>query len=257
VTQAATQTKNKPVWVDLATKDAAGSRDYYGKLLGWRVEVNPDPQYGEYGRAQLNGKDVAGIGPTQSADQPTAWALYIGSESADALASTVEAAGGMVVSQPFDVGDQGRMAVFRDPTGAFISTWQATQMGGFQEQGNNAFVWAELNARGVEQATPFYQKVFGWDIRQSEMPNAPDYTEFLVDGDSIAGAWEMNPNAEAGTPNFWLVYFGVEDVDRAARKAIELGGREVSAPRDFPGGRFAIVIDPQGATFGLLRTNER
>lgn len=29
------------------------------------------------------------------------------------------------------------------------------------------------------------------------------------------------------------------------------GGREMLAPKDFPGGRFAIVSDPQGAAFGL------
>jgi predicted enzyme related to lactoylglutathione lyase len=27
------------------------------------------------------------------------------------------------------------------------------------------------------------------------------------------------------------------------------------APQDFPGGRFSIVSDPQGASFGLLKTN--
>jgi predicted enzyme related to lactoylglutathione lyase len=85
------------------------------------------------------------------------------------------------------------------------------------------------------------------------MPDGPDYTEFLVDGESIAGAWVMNPDVPAGTPSFWLVYFGVDYVDEAARKAVELGGREVTPPQDFPGGRFAIITDPQGATFGLLR----
>ena len=33
----------------------------------------------------------------------------------------------------------------------------------------------------------------------------------------------------------------------------ELGGRELVEPSDFPGGRFAICRDPQGATFGLLK----
>jgi hypothetical protein len=257
MTQAATATLNKPAWVDLATKDPAAGRDYYGKLFGWQVDVNPDPQYGGYGRAQIDGQDVAGIGGTQSPDQPTAWSLYIGTDDADGLARKVEAAGGTVASAPFDVGDQGRMAVFRDPTGAFFSVWQATRMGGFQVQDRNAFAWAELNARSVDQAIPFYTQIFGWTTRRSEMPDAPDYTEFLVGGESIAGAWEMNPNAPAGAPNFWLVYFGVDDVDAAARRAVELGGREINGPQDFPGGRFAIVSDPQGATFGLMRTQPR
>jgi predicted enzyme related to lactoylglutathione lyase len=41
-------------------------------------------------------------------------------------------------------------------------------------------------------------------------------------------------------------------VDAGFRKAIELGAREMVAPQDFPGGRFAIVSDPQGAAFGLM-----
>jgi len=256
MTQAATTTTNKPAWVDLATKDPAAARDFYGKLFGWQVDVNPDPQYGGYGRAQIDGRDVAGIGGTQSSDQPTVWSLYIGTDDAEALAGKVEAAGGMVAGAPFDVGDQGRMAIFRDPTGSFISVWQATRMGGFQAQDRNAFVWAELNARSVEDAIPFYTQVFGWTTRRSEIPDAPDYTEFLVGDESIAGAWEMNTNVPAGAPNFWLVYFGVDDVDAAARKAVELGGRELNPPQDFPGGRFAIVTDPQGATFGLMRNDQ-
>ena len=36
-------------------------------------------------------------------------------------AAAVTAAGGTVVMAGMDVGDQGRMAVFQDPTGAFIS----------------------------------------------------------------------------------------------------------------------------------------
>ena len=47
------------------------------------------------------------------------------------------------------VGDQGRMAVYQDPAGAFISAWQGTRMGGFQTNAPNSFGWAELNARGV------------------------------------------------------------------------------------------------------------
>jgi predicted enzyme related to lactoylglutathione lyase len=255
--QAATATTNKPVWVDLATKDPAAARDYYGKLFGWQVDVNPDPQYGGYGRAQVDGQDVAGIGSTQSPEQPTTWSLYIGTDDAEALARKVEAAGGMVAGAPFDVGDQGRMAIFRDPTGSFISVWQTTRMGGFQTQDRNAFAWAELNARSVDDAIPFYTQVFGWATRRSEIPEAPDYTEFLVGDESIAGAWEMNTNVPAGAPNFWLVYFGVDDVDAAARKAVELGGRQLNEPQDFPGGRFAIVNDPQGATFGLMQTEPR
>jgi predicted enzyme related to lactoylglutathione lyase len=50
-----------------------------------------------------------------------------------------------------------------------------------------------------------------------------------------------------------MIYFAVADVDKSFEKAIANGGRELLAPRDFPGGRFAIIQDPQGAAFGLLK----
>jgi predicted enzyme related to lactoylglutathione lyase len=250
--ETATTTRNKPVWVDLATKDAEAARSFYSKVFGWNVEVSSDPQYGGYGRAQANGKDAAGIGPTQSPDQPSAWSLYIGSDDVDALTQSVSGAGGTIVAPPFEVGDQGRMAVFQDPSGAFFSAWQTTRMGGFQTEGANAFGWAELNARGVDRLLPFYQQVFGWTPKAVGSPEQP-YTEFQVEGHSIGGATEMNPMVPAGVPNYWMVYFSVDDVDATHRTAVDAGGRELVAPLDFPGGRMSIVSDPEGAAFGLMK----
>jgi len=49
------------------------------------------------------------------------------------------------------------------------------------------------------------------------------------------------------------VYFNVDDVDKATKKAVELGAKELVEPQEFPGGRFSILTDPQGASFGLLK----
>ncbi len=248
----------RPVWVDLSSPDAAGSRAFYERLFGWEIEVSPDPQYGGYARARLAGRDVAGIGPAMSPEAPTAWSLYIGTDDADALAARVKAAGGNVIAPPFEVGDQGRMAVFQDPRGAFISAWQAGTMGGFEASAANAFAWAELNARGIEQAVDFYEQVFGW-THTTRVPaeGAPPYTEFQAGDESIGGGMEMSPMVPSDVPSYWMVYFGVADVDAAYATALEAGAHEMLPPRQFPGGRFAIVSDPQGAVFGLLRMAER
>jgi predicted enzyme related to lactoylglutathione lyase len=58
-------------------------------------------------------------------------------------------------------------------------------------------------------------------------------------------------------PTYWQVYFTVDDVDAAYAKSLELGAHEMLGPQDFPGGRFAIVSDPQGASFGLLMRTAR
>jgi uncharacterized protein len=155
------------------------------------------------------------------------------------------------VMPAFDVGDQGRMAVFQDPAGAFISAWQPRAMGGFGAGHPNMFAWAELNARGVERAIPFYETVFGWTSETRPMPGGPPYTMFQLDGVDVAGGMEMSPMVPSEVPSYWMVYFGVDDVDATFASVLAAGGREMMAPMAFPGGRFAIVADPQGAAFGL------
>ena len=200
---------------------------------------------------------MAGIGPTQSPEAPTAWMLYIGTSDAEDLAAQVRAGGGTVIAPPFDVGDQGRMAVFQDPSGAFISAWQPAGMNGFHTNAPNTFGWAELNSRGIEKAIPFYNHVFGWTHNTREMGEGmPPYTEFQLGTESVAGGMEMNPMVPALVPSYWLVYFTVDDVDRSFRTAIGAGGQAMLPAHDFPGGRFAILSDPQGAVFGVIKMAE-
>ena len=59
--------------------------------------------------------------------------------------------------------------------------------------------------------------------------------------------------AEAGTPNHWVIYFHVDDVDATIELAIDNGATIIMSPTQLAHiGRIAIVTDPQGATFGLV-----
>jgi len=252
--EAKTAVAHKPVWIDLSSGDAAGSRDFYSKLFGWKVEVYSDPKFGGYAMARIGGKDVAGIGPKQMDEAPTAWTVYVASADAADTAKKAEAAGGKVIMEPMTIGDSGVMAILQDPSGAYLGVWQANKMAGTLVIGKaGAYGWAELNARGVDKAKTFYKKVFGWGEKKSDMADGLEYTEFLVSGESIAGGMEMNSMVPAQVPSYWQVYFTVEDVDKSHQKAVEHGAQEMLAPQDFPGGRFSILSDPQGASFGLLK----
>jgi len=250
--------KNKPAWVDLSSTDPEASRAFYSKLFGWKVDVNPDPQYGGYALAKIGGKDVAGIGPKQMAEQPSAWTVYIGASDADEIAKKAQAAGGTVIVPTIQVGDQGKMAIIQDPSGGAIGIWQSQNMTGAQiKDAPNTMGWAELSSRGVEKARPFYKKLFGWGEKTTPPAgDNPEYTEFQLEGKSVAGAMEMNPMVPKEVPSYWLVYFNVDDVDKAFKKTIDAGGKEMVSPQDMPGGRFAIVSDPQGAAFGLLKMEQ-
>src|ERR1700687_4134600 len=123
--EAKTAGAQQPIWIALSSGDAAGSRDFYSKLLGWKVEVNPDPQYGGYAMATIGGKGGAGVGAKQMDAAPTAWTIYVSSADAADTAKKAEAEGGKVIVPPMAVGEQGTMVILQDPTGAFIGVWQA------------------------------------------------------------------------------------------------------------------------------------
>src|ERR1700693_5222937 len=256
--EAKTAVAHKPVWTDLSTSDPEGARKFYSAVFGWKVEVNPDPQYGGYAMATAGGKDVAGIGPKQMDEAPTAWTVDIGTPNAAETAKNAEGAGPKIIAPVMEVGDQGHMAIIQDPSGAYLGLWQATNMQGAQSTGVNAMGWAELNARGFDKAEPFYKKLFGWGEKKTPMTEGQigDYTEFQLHGDSIAGGMEMKPMVPAEVPSYWMVYFNVDNVDKAYKKVLDEGGKEMLSPQDMPGGRFAIVSDPQGASFGLLKMEQ-
>ena len=70
----------------------------------------------------------------------------------------------------------------------------------------------------------------------------------------VAGGMEMNAGIPAFVPSYWMVYLGVVDVDATYAAAIEAGAREMLPPTPFPGGRFAILADPLGATIAIRQT---
>ena len=51
-----------------------------------------------------------------------------------------------------------------------------------------------------------------------------------------------------------MPYFAVEDAHETVRRARELGGKVHVGPQDIPDiGRFAMLEDPQGAHFAVVR----
>ncbi len=146
------------------------------------------------------------------------------------------------------------MGFFSDPAGAAFGVMQPREHTGADLiREPNTFTWAELQSRDIASVTPFYQQVFGWGAKSTPLgPGQPDYTEWTLQGESVAGAIPMQPAIPADVPSHWLVYVQVENADRSAARVTELGGKVLAGPMDFPGGRFAIVADPHGATFGVL-----
>jgi predicted enzyme related to lactoylglutathione lyase len=78
-----------------------------------------------------------------------------------------------------------------------------------------------------------------------------DYTVFENEGAGIAGATKP---AMPNMPPTWLVYFEVADTDATVATAKANGATVFSEPTDIPAGRFAVLADPQGAVFGVIKS---
>ena len=252
-TTAPTYAPGVPMWVDLSVNDVPAAVRFYGELFGWQAE-DLGEESGHYTMFRQDGKMVAAVGPIMNPGQPAAWATYFCTRDAAATAQAVKDAGGRVLAEPFQVMDQGTMGVFADPAGAAFSVWQpAAHQGAELVNTPTSFCWNELHTRDLEGAKAFYPRVFGWGVQANPMPQGGEYVEWQVDGRSIAGGEALGADQPAQAPSYWLVYFAVADCDAIASKAQQLGGRLAVPCLDIPQGRFAILSDPQGAYFGVIR----
>lgn len=115
-------------------------------------------------------------------------------------------------------------------------------------------IWFEYLGTDLDAATRFYADVVGWTVADSGMGDATGMTYLIAaapDGDAVAGLM-ANPMPDA--PPTWLVYFGVEDVD-ATVEALTAAGASVHMPATTMEGvgRMAMLADPQGAPFYVMR----
>ncbi|MDQ1520864.1 MAG: uncharacterized protein QOI55_1937 [Actinomycetota bacterium] len=241
-----------PNWVDLQTSDQAGAKKFYTSLFGWDYDEQPMGDDAVYSMGTIRGRHAAAIAPLPPQQGiPPHWNTYVAVDDVDAVAGRVPEAGGTVVMPPMDVMDAGRMLVMQDPTGAMICAWQAKNNIGSQVVNEpGAFTWSELSTSDVDKAAAFYNKVFGWEPQK--FPEMNDYTVFNNEGTGIGGAMQ---SPVEGMPSYWLVYFDVADTDATVQKARESGGTVMVEPTDIPTvGRFAVLTDPQGAAFAVIKS---
>jgi uncharacterized protein len=242
-----------PCWVDLSVNNVEQASAFYGALFGWDIDVNPDPQFGGHGNFKLDGKDVAGIGPTMDSSQPQVWTTFLATDDVDQTASKITDAGGSVLPPgKLEIGEFGTMIVAADPSGAVFGVWQSgTTIGAQVANVVGSVTWNENLSRDFEGNKKFYTEVFGYDYGDMSADGF-NYATTDLNGAAVGGIGELPPQATADTPAHWMTYFAVADTDAAVAKVEELGGSVLNPPFDTPQGRIAIMADNQGAPFAVI-----
>ena len=119
------------------------------------------------------------------------------------------------------------------------------------------FVWHELMTTDTAAAEAFYGKVVGW--KTSQMEGGIPYTFWLAGDtpDTMIGGMMAQP-AEAAAMGFkpsWTAYTEVPDADATIDAAVKLGAKVLVPAHSSPeAGRFAILQDPNGAVFAIIKS---
>ena len=127
---------------------------------------------------------------------------------------------------------------------------------------NNPFVdhglfsWSELMTTDFDSSFSFYEKLFGWKLR--EVPGRGDSRYALIINESssepFAGILSMPKASEGhGIPSHWQTYVTVDSVEKTLVKAQNLGAQIILEPMKIERvGTVAAIKDPQGAVVSLV-----
>jgi predicted enzyme related to lactoylglutathione lyase len=115
------------------------------------------------------------------------------------------------------------------------------------------FVWHELVTPDMARSQAFYAELLGWQYQS--FPGGAPYQMILAGGLPQAGMLAPGGGGPDAGPGQVMGYVSTPDLDAAARAAASAGGEVLVPPLEVPGvGRLAVLADPGGASFSLLRS---
>ena len=232
----------------------------------------PPESGAHYFAARIGGQDAAAISSVaRGRARQATWNTYVWVDSADDAAAKVREAGGTVLSEPFDVFDAGRMAVFTDPEGAVFCVWQPNRHRG-------ATVVNEHGARQLQQP-PHARSRRGEGLlrRRVRLDDARRSAPASRRGrcPATATTWRRSTRharaqrragragrlrgrrrgarpdrrRPAGHAGALERHVRRRRRGRGRRATTALGGTVLAGPFDAPWVRMAVIADPAGATF--------
>jgi hypothetical protein len=271
-------------WIDLSTTNRGAAMDFYQSLFGWTGGVGYPfgsnncymmcsleyLHYSKWGNRTAP-RDVAAIYSLRPDQQSHGvlphWMLYVAVDDADLAAARATELGAKVLVPPSDstswwwvrseTASGGsyptcRVAVLQDPTGADFCILQPKRITGIEVAGvDGTLCWADLNTPSRGRAVEFYSSLFGWQLMKQEKDAPNDYW-MIKNGEEFIGGFL--PVAQPQCPPRWLTYFKVADCDATANNAQRLGATVSLPPMNVKDtGRVAVLMDPQGAAFGVFQ----
>jgi uncharacterized protein len=114
----------------------------------------------------------------------------------------------------------------------------------------NAVVQFQILSKAPDETARFYSNLFGWSVNADNPLGYREINTGTSDGIQ-GGIWPAPPQS----PNFVQLFIAVDDVRAFSDKAQKAGGKVIIPPTGLPdGGEMAVLHDPQGMPFGIVKT---
>ena len=123
------------------------------------------------------------------------------------------------------------------------------------EQFNGKFIWFDLATSDLNGEKKFYSEVFGWQFKQ--LGDTADQYNLISNGDqNIAGMFQVDDPKKESSSSLWIGLMSVDNPQQAATYVQQNGGAVHMPPASVAQrGTFALFRDPEGALFGVLKSD--
>jgi len=110
----------------------------------------------------------------------------------------------------------------------------------------NKVIWFEVLGKDADKLRGFFSQLFGWNYKDTPGSN---YGVTDPEATGIGGGVGSAP----GEASWTTFYVGVEDVERALKRAKELGAKVLMPVTKLPDVTIAVFADPEGHPVGLVQ----
>ena len=124
-------------------------------------------------------------------------------------------------------------------------------MSELEQNRSGSITWVDLTVENAEEISKFYQEVVGWQPAPVDMGGYDDFNMLPANRETPAAGICFVRGSNEGLPAQWLIYILNADVDAAAERCRNLGGKVINGPRPMGEGRFCVIEDPAGAVAAL------
>jgi predicted enzyme related to lactoylglutathione lyase len=109
--------------IELTTGDLAAAKKFYKKLFDWKLSDVPMGDGPVYTMIAPGKGPGGGMQAKPMPDAPTTWLPYVEVVDVKKALAKAEKGGATVVMPAMDIGKNGIIGIFVDPTGAMLGVW--------------------------------------------------------------------------------------------------------------------------------------